>query len=271
MWAVVGSVTGAVAAVSVTLGKTKLGGLVRHQCVMATGTDLTWTQCHIAEGGYAWKIVLWMEKIFFFLLVCAYVNRCCIFFFKLAASRGDNSWDTSNQPQCMCDTCFFIQSSCLFIFCHNQNASCYFLPSSVQTNNRCERLEHILPSPLPLVLCCDYSMTTFAVSLSRLLSLSIVSLKPAHPSSAMWGQEAAPISHPFPIPFFWHFLDLNILCGTCIILLYLCRGITLSMHWIIYGNDKSTCLRRTIVSSSSFCISLGQIIRFPWNSYGKYS
>lgn len=80
MWAVVGSVTGAVAAVSVTLGKTKLGGLVRHQCVMATGTDLTWTQCHIAEGGYAWKIVLWMEKIFFFLLVCAYVNRCCIFF-----------------------------------------------------------------------------------------------------------------------------------------------------------------------------------------------
>lgn len=50
MWADVGSVTGAVAAVSVTLEKTKLGGLVRHQCVMATGTDLTWTQCHIDRG-----------------------------------------------------------------------------------------------------------------------------------------------------------------------------------------------------------------------------
>lgn len=129
----------------------------------------------------------------------------------------------------------------------------------------------VSPSPRPVLwLLCD-NLCTLSLSLSRLLSLSIVSLKPAHPSSAMWGQEAAPISHPFPIPFFWHFLDLNILCGTCIILLYLCRGITLSMHWIIYGNDKSTCLRRTIVSSSSFCISLGQIIRFPWNSYGKYS
>lgn len=170
MWADVGSVTGAVAAVSVTLEKTKLGGLVRHQCVMATGTDLTWTQCHIDRGRICMENCFMNGENLLFLARLCLRKQMLHFFFKLAASRGDNSWDTSNQPQCMCDTCFFIQSSCLFIFCHNQNASCYFLPSSVQTNNRCERLEHILPSPLPLVLCCDYSVTTFALSLSLSLA-----------------------------------------------------------------------------------------------------
>lgn len=41
----VDGVIGAVAAVSVMVAKTKLGGLVRHQCVRATGVDLTLTQC----------------------------------------------------------------------------------------------------------------------------------------------------------------------------------------------------------------------------------
>lgn len=92
-------------------------------------------------------------------------------FSKLATSLGDNPWDTSNQPRCMCDTCFFIQSSCLFIFRHHQNASCYFLPNSGQTNNRCERLERGLPttSPPSLLLRCDSSATTFALSPSPAL------------------------------------------------------------------------------------------------------
>lgn len=99
--------------------------------------------------------------------------RMCIrghcMFSKLAAALEGNPWDTSNQPHCMCDTCFFIQSSCLFIFHHHQNASCYFLPNSGQTNNRCERFgtHCTLPttSPLPFLLCCDLCATTFALSL----------------------------------------------------------------------------------------------------------
>lgn len=49
MWADVGSVTGAAAAVSV-MGKTNLGGLVRHQCVKATGADVTWTLFLVDRG-----------------------------------------------------------------------------------------------------------------------------------------------------------------------------------------------------------------------------
>lgn len=46
----VDSVIGAVAAVSVMMAKTKLGGLVRHQCVEATGVDLTLTLCRVDRG-----------------------------------------------------------------------------------------------------------------------------------------------------------------------------------------------------------------------------
>lgn len=135
--------------------------------------------------------------------------RMCVcghcMFSKLAAALEANPWDTSNQPQCMCDTCFFIQSSCLFIFHHHQNASCYFLPNSGQTNNRCERfgthctLPTTSPPSLPPVLrlVCD-NLCTLALS-SHPLSRSFVSLEPAHPSSAMWGHTAAPISHPLPL------------------------------------------------------------------------
>lgn len=82
--------------------------------------------------------------------MCACAYKDAGVFSKLAAPRGNNPWDTSNQPQCMCDTCFFIQSSCLFIFHHHQNASCYFLPSPGQTNNRCGSLERSLRSTSPL-------------------------------------------------------------------------------------------------------------------------
>lgn len=116
------------------MAKTKLGGLVRQQRVKATGVDLRHSECmpscFVNEGNL-------------FLSHALYMHSCCMFS-ELAESPGDNPWDTSNQPQCMCDTCFFILSSCLFILRHHQNASCYFLPSSGQTNNRCERLERIL-------------------------------------------------------------------------------------------------------------------------------
>lgn len=135
------------------MAKTKLGGLVRHQRVEATGVDLTPTLCRVDRGRVGMPSCFMNEGD---LLMCVYVCGRRVFS-ELAVPPGDNPWDTSNQPQCMCDTCFFIQSSCLFIFRHHQNASCYFLPSSGQTNNRCERLERTLPStsPLPLLLCCD--------------------------------------------------------------------------------------------------------------------
>lgn len=41
---------GAEAAVSVMMAKTKLGGLVRQQCVEATGVDLTLTLCCVDRG-----------------------------------------------------------------------------------------------------------------------------------------------------------------------------------------------------------------------------
>lgn len=167
MWVDVGSVMGAEAAVSVMMAKTKLGGLVRRQRVEATGVDLTPTLCRVDRGR------VWMPSCFMSkgesssrLYVCVYVRSLRVFS-KLAAPPGDNPWDTSNQPQCMCDTCFFIQSSCLFIFRHHQNASCYFLPSSGQTNNRCEGLErnpplHLSPSPPPVLwLVCDNLCTLF--------------------------------------------------------------------------------------------------------------
>lgn len=148
MWADADSVIGAVAAVSVMMAKTKLGGLVRHQCVEATGVDLTPTLRRVDRGRVCMPSE-WGESSF--LLMPLYICGRRMFS-ELAVTLGDNLRDISNQPQCMCDTCFFIQSSCLFIFRHHQNASCYFLPSSGQTNNRCERLERTHPSTSPLPL-----------------------------------------------------------------------------------------------------------------------
>lgn len=164
MWADVGLVIGAVAAVSLMMTKSKLV-LVRHQRVKATGVDITLTLCCTDTG--MCMPSCFMNEGNLLAYVCVH-NR--FMFSKLATPPGDNPWDTSNQPQCMCDTCFFIQSSCLFIFRHHQSASCYFLPSSGQTNNRCGWLERTLPStsPLLLLLCCDESATTFALSISPL-------------------------------------------------------------------------------------------------------
>lgn len=98
-------------------------------------------------------------------------------------------------PMCMCDTCFFIQSSCLFIFCHHHNASCYFLPSSVQTNNRCEKLEHSLPlsvSACPVLrLVCD-NLCTFDLSSSPIFPEACPSLVCYVGTKK---KKAAPISH----------------------------------------------------------------------------
>ena len=51
MLAVVDRVEGVVATASVMTAKTKLGGLVRHQRVRATGVDLTLTLCRVDRGG----------------------------------------------------------------------------------------------------------------------------------------------------------------------------------------------------------------------------
>lgn len=44
------SLTGAVAARTATMANAKMGGLVRHQCVEATGVDLTSTPCRVDRG-----------------------------------------------------------------------------------------------------------------------------------------------------------------------------------------------------------------------------
>lgn len=77
--------------------------------------------------------------------------------------------------RCACAThVFFIQSPCLFIFRHHQNASCYFPPNSGQTNNRCERLEHapppnLSPSPPPVLRLVYDNLCTLTLSLFRAL------------------------------------------------------------------------------------------------------
>lgn len=93
------------------------------------------------------------------------------------------------RPTCMCDTCFFTQSSARFIFCHHHNASCYVLPSSSQMKNRCERMELSVAARPALWLVCDSSVTTFALS----VFLPVL----AHPLS-----EDKKL-HPSPTQFLW--------------------------------------------------------------------
>lgn len=102
---------GAAAAVSVTKAKTKLGGLVRHQCVEATGVDLTPTLCRIDGGKPCLPSCLMNEGNRLVASACVCGRRM---FSKLALPPGRNPWDTSNQPQCMCDTCFFYSISLSF-------------------------------------------------------------------------------------------------------------------------------------------------------------
>lgn len=72
MWANVGRVIGAEAAVSIMMAKSKLGGLVRHQRVEATGVDLTLDTVTYAQGDVHAKLLYeWV------LLMCMYAIASC--------------------------------------------------------------------------------------------------------------------------------------------------------------------------------------------------
>lgn len=66
----------AVAAVSVIMAKTKLGGLVRHQCVKATGVDLTPTLCRV-DRERVWMPSCFMSEGSLLLAVCTYATAAC--------------------------------------------------------------------------------------------------------------------------------------------------------------------------------------------------
>jgi len=74
----VGSVMGAEAAVSVMMAKTKPGGLVRQQCVEATGVDLTLTLCCVDRGRVCTPSCFMSEGNLLLACVCVCVCVCVV-------------------------------------------------------------------------------------------------------------------------------------------------------------------------------------------------